>query len=66
MESQLSVDPDPEPPSYKIHKETRGRYTVWVVTQNKKFITVLSQRNLAHNWVSRFQNLHTEVSTSYI
>ena len=48
MESQLAIDPDPEPPSYKIHQEKRGRHTVWVITQNNKFITVLSQRNLAY------------------
>ncbi|MCS5610240.1 MAG: hypothetical protein NZ961_07475 [Candidatus Poribacteria bacterium] len=53
MESQLAIDPDPEPPSYKIHQEKRGRHTVWVITQNNKFITVLSQRNLAYTWVSR-------------
>ena len=53
MESQLAIDPEPEPPSYKIHQEKRGKHTVWVITQNNKFITVLSQRNLAYTWVSR-------------
>ena len=59
MESQLAIDPDPEPPSYKIHQEKRGRYTVWVITQNNKLITVFSQRNLALSWVLRRQNLQS-------
>ena len=54
MESQLAIDPDP--PSYKIHQEKRGKYTVWVITQNNKLITVLSHRNLALAWVFRRQN----------
>ena len=68
MESQLATDPDPdpEPPSYKIHQEKRGRHTVWVITQNNKFITVLSQRNLAYTWVSRRQGLQPKVPASYI
>ena len=66
MESQLAIDPDPEPPSYKIHQEKRGRHTVWVITQNNKFITVLSQRNLAYNWVpaARVSNLKSQLLTS--
>ena len=60
MESQLAIDPDPEPPSYKIHQEKkRGRYTVWVITQNNKLITVFSQRNLALSWVFRRQNFQS-------
>ena len=59
MESQLAIDPDPEPPSYKIHQEKRGRYTVWVITQNNKLITVFSQRNLAFSWVFRRQNFQS-------
>ena len=54
MESQLAIDP--EPPSYKIHQEKRGKCTVWVITQNNKLITVLSLRNLALAWVFRRQN----------
>ena len=56
MESQLAIDPDPEPLSYKIHQEKRGKYTVWVITQNNKLITVLSPRNLALAWVFRRGN----------
>ena len=26
MESQLAIDPDPEPPSYRIHQEKRGKF----------------------------------------
>ena len=59
MESQLAIDPDPEPPSYKIHQEKRGRYTVWVITQNNKLITVFSQRNLALSWVFCRQNFQS-------
>ena len=66
MESQLAIDPDPEPPSYKIHPEKRGRHTIWVITQNNKLITVLSQRNLAYTCVSRRQGLQPKVPASYI
>ena len=65
MESQLAIDPDPEPPSYKIHQEKRGRHSVWVITQNNKFIAVLSSKNLAHTWVSLRQGLQREVHTCY-
>ena len=66
MESQLAIDPEPELPSYKIHQEKRGKHTGWVITQNNKFITVLSQRNLARTWVSRRQGLQPKVPASYI
>ncbi len=44
-ESQLSIDPDPEPPSYKIHQEKRGKHIVWVVTRNSRLIIILSKKN---------------------
>ena len=66
MESQLAIDPDPEPPSYKIHQEKRGRHSVWFITQNNKFIAVLSSRNLAHTWVSLRQGLQRKIPASYI
>ena len=65
MEAQLAIDPDPEPPSYKIHQEKRSRHSVWVITQNNKFLTALSSRNLAHTWVSLRQGLQPEVHASY-
>lgn len=46
MESQLAIDPDPEPPSYRIHQEKRGKFSIWVITQNNKLITVLPKKIL--------------------
>ena len=57
MESQLAVDPDPEPPSYRIHQEKRGKFSIWVITQNNKLITVLPQKDLAHRWISTRRHL---------
>ena len=57
MESQLAIDPDPEPPSYRIHQEKRGKFSIWVITQNNKLITVLHKKDLSHRWISNWHNL---------
>ena len=65
MESQLAIDPDPEPPSYRIHQEKRGKFSIWVITQNNKLITVLPQKDLAHRWISTRRYLRHRIPHSY-
>ena len=63
MESKLAIAP--EPPSYKIHREKQGWHSVWVIIRNNDFLTVLSNRSLAHTWGYHRQGLQPEVRTSY-